>query len=82
MVLYLSSVSGIMLDSLACRDTIVSAVAAEMSGLSDVPPHEVASKEIAIIEIIFFIVEAPQMDCLIVVIFNCLQVRINGKGHS
>jgi len=37
----------------------------------EVPPHEVASKEIAKIEIIFFTVKALQVVCLILVVFNC-----------
>ena len=53
-----------------------------MSGLSDVPPHEVASKEIAKIEIIFFIFKALQVVCLILVVLTVsliVAIRYSGR---
>jgi hypothetical protein len=65
-----SAVFVVVVFSIVVVGVAVVVVATGMDVL-EVPPHEVASKEIAKIEIIFFTVKALQVVCLILVVFNC-----------
>ena len=77
-----SAVFVVVVFSIVVVGVAVVVVATGMDVL-EVPPHEVASKEIAKIEIIFFIVKALQVVCLILgVLTVSLVVAIRYSGRE